>query len=175
VTQAPRPPGGGRCRVEPIDHRDPAMAGRIHAVWAQAAAQEAALLKATLPPSGAASVAARAAFFLGAWDSDDLLGALALGPGDEAGQLAITTLVVAPAWQRQGIARTLLAEALRRADARAGTVVTVVTAVANAPALALYRGCGFVEQRRGVIESVVGNGGGGESLLMVQLRRSPTA
>jgi ribosomal protein S18 acetylase RimI-like enzyme len=156
-------------RIEPIDPVDPATARRFHAVWAAAAAQEAALLQAPLPSTvpGAASTA----LLLGALDGDDLLGALALTPGDEAGQINITTLVVLPALQRQGIGRALLTEALRLADARAGTGVTVVTAAANAPALALYRGCGFVEHRRGVMASAAG----GEGLLMVQMRRPARA
>jgi ribosomal protein S18 acetylase RimI-like enzyme len=154
-------------RIERVDHVNAAMARRLRAVWAEAAAHEATLLQAPLPPSSALPAAASTAFVIGALDGDELLGALALGPGDEAGQLTISTLVVLPALQRQGIGRALLAEALRHADARAGTVVMVVTAAANAPALALYRGCGFVEHRRGVMQSAAGGAG----LLMVQLRR----
>jgi ribosomal-protein-alanine N-acetyltransferase len=147
------------------------MARRFHAVWAAAAAQEAALLQAPSPLPGALPGAASTALLLGALDGDELLGALALEPGDEAGQINITTLVVLPALQRQGIGRALVTEALRHADARAGTGVTVLTAAANAPALALYRGCGFVEHRRGVMASAAG----GDGLLMVQMRRPARA
>jgi ribosomal protein S18 acetylase RimI-like enzyme len=167
---AARPAGGG-WRVEPVDPLDPAMARRIHAVWAEAAAQEATLLGAPLPSSGPASLAGAAAFVLGALAGDELLGVLALGPGGEAGGIAIGTLVVLPAWQRHGIGRALLADALRRADARPGTVVTVVTAMTNTPALSLYRACGFVEQRRGVIESAAG----GDGLPVLMLRRPAAA
>jgi ribosomal protein S18 acetylase RimI-like enzyme len=161
------PPADRGWRVERVDHLDPAVARRIDAVRAQAAAHEAALLRAPLPVSGPASVAAATAFVLGALDGDELLGALTLERGEEAGGISIDTLVVLPAWQRQGIGRALLAEALQLADAQAGTAVTVVAAVANAPALALYRTCGFVEHRRGVIENAAGT----EGLPVVQLRR----
>jgi ribosomal protein S18 acetylase RimI-like enzyme len=50
-------------------------------------------------------------------------------------------------------------------------VVTVMTAAANAPALALYRGNGFVEHRRGLIDSAAG----GDGLPVLLLRRPAAA
>jgi ribosomal protein S18 acetylase RimI-like enzyme len=156
--------GGRGFRVEAIDHGQLATARRIHAIWAGAALQEAALLQASLPVSSAETVAASTACFLGALLGDELMGALAFQPDDAAQQVAITTLVVSPAWQRHGIASALVAEALRRAE---GRTITVVTAAANTPALALYRGFGFAERRRGVIE----NAAGGPALPIIELQR----
>ncbi|QDQ25050.1 GNAT family N-acetyltransferase [Chitinimonas arctica] len=65
----------------------------------------------------------------------------AVGYLAQAGQADICRLVVAPAWQRQGIARQLL-QALIDNDEYAA--ITVTTAAANLPALALYREMGFL-------------------------------
>jgi ribosomal protein S18 acetylase RimI-like enzyme len=100
-------------------------------------------------------------FFLGASRSGELLGALGIGPDDEADQLCINSLVVHPNAQRQGTGRALLTETLRRS---AGMVVAVSTGELNAPALALYREFGFVPYRRGEI--------GPEKLGLVKLRRA---
>ena len=153
--------------VEAINHRDAATAVHIHAVLMLASAQEAALLQTDHLPAlaqTAADVQASVAFYLGAVCGDVLLGALSLGPDDEAGQINIASLVVHPAHQRQGVATALLAEALRRAS---GMVVCVATAAGNSPALALYRGCGFVDYRSGVLSDA--------GLQMIKLRRAPTA
>jgi ribosomal protein S18 acetylase RimI-like enzyme len=160
-----------RWRIKRTDHVSLAMARRIRAVWAEAAAQEARLLQAPMPPLCVLPGPASKAIVIGALDNDELLGALVLEPTDEPGQLGISTLVVLPALQRRGIGRALVTEALLCADAAAGTVVTVVTALANAPALALYFGCGFVEHRRGMMAGAAGSDG----LLIVQLRRPAPA
>ncbi len=152
-------------RVEPIDHSQAEVAQRIHAVLMRASVVEAELLQnAQLPALAqtAAQLQATRAFYLGAWRGDELLGALGLGPDDEAGQIGITSLVVLPSHHRQGIASALVAQALQRA---AGMVVSVTTAARNAPALALYRGCGFVDYRQGKLDDT--------DLLMIKLRRAP--
>lgn len=103
-------------------------------------------------------------FYVGALRDDELVGALALGPDDEPGQINIASLVVHPARQRQGIARMLVHEALRRVD---GLALSAATGARNAPALALYREFGFVAYRRGTM--------GPEELEVVKLRRAGTA
>lgn len=154
-------------QITPLNHRDAATAARIHAVLLPAYAQEAQLLGARdFPPMrrSAADIQAEEAFYLGALDGDSLLGALALGPDEEPGQLLIGTLVVHPAQQRRGVARALLAEMLRQG---AGTAFAVATGADNLPALALYRGAGFVVYRHGTV--------GPEAMPLVKLRRPADA
>ena len=103
-------------------------------------------------------------FHLGAFAGDTLLGVVTVGPDDEPDQLCIGMLVVHPSAQRQGIARALMQDALRRGE---GMVFTVATAAANSPALALYRELGFVAYRHGSI--------GAEQLALVKLRRAVNA
>lgn len=147
--------------LQPIDPRDAAVAQRLHDLLVLAHAQEAAQLglAATLDRS-VADLAAGDAYTLGAFDEEALVGALALGPDDEPGQIAITLLVVHPAQQRRGIARALVTEALRRGP---GMAFSVSAGAANAPALALYAGLGFVPYRRGVI--------GAAAVPLLKLRR----
>lgn len=157
---SPMPP-----RIERLDPRDAAQAERIHAVLVLAHAQEARWLGLD-PPTPLRrtpeDVQASNEFVLGALGAgDELLGALCLGPDDEPDQIRITTLVVRPDRQRQGIASLLLDEALRRVD---GAALTVAAAAGNAAALALYRGFGFVEVRRGSL--------GPGALEMLKLRRA---
>ena len=72
--------------------------------------------------------------------------------------------MVHPSAQRQGIARALMQDALRRG---AGMVYAVATGAANAPALALYRELGFVAYRQGSM--------GTAQLALLKLRRDATA
>jgi ribosomal protein S18 acetylase RimI-like enzyme len=151
--------------VHAVPHADLAVATHIHAVMMLAYAQEAALLqvKHFVPlDKTVADVQASGDFFLAAYEADQLLGALSLGPDDEPDQLCINSLVVHPQAQRRGAARALLADCLRRTGP---AVVAVATGALNAPALALYRQFGFVEYRRGEI--------GPERLSLVKLRRLP--
>ncbi|WP_130429930.1 GNAT family N-acetyltransferase [Rivibacter subsaxonicus] len=153
-------------RIEPLDHREPALASRIHAVLMLAYAQEAKLLQvrhfAPLDRT-VEDIRSSREFFLGALRDQELLGVVGIGPDDEPGQICIASLVVHPAHQRQGIARALMLEALRRGE---GMVFSVSTGAQNAPALALYRELGFVDYRWGTI--------GAEQLALVKLRRPPT-
>ena len=152
-------------RIEPLQHRDAATAGRLHAVLMPAYEQEAALLGLRhCPPLARNSddVQRSSDMYFGALRGDELLGAISIGPDDEPGQLCITMLVVHPAHQRQGAARALLAEVLRLGQTQ---VFAVATGAANTPALALYREFGFVAYRHGVM--------GGASVPIVKLRRKP--
>ena len=154
-------------RIEPVDHRDLAAARQIHAVMLLAHAQEARLLQAEdFAPMARepADIQASDDYFIGAFRGDELLGCVSLGPDDEPGQISIASLIVHPAHQRQGIARALMAEALRRS---AGLALSVTTGAKNTPALALYGQLGFVVYRHGTL--------GTEELHIVKLRRAAAA
>lgn len=151
-------------QIVPLDHREAATARRIHAVLLPAHAQETLLMQmpgTPPPPRSAEDIQAENVLYLGALQGDTLLGALALGPDDEAGQLLITTLVVDPAHQRQGVARALMTALLQRA---AGAALAVTTGARNTPALALYRALGFEIYRHGTM--------GPAALPLVKLRRA---
>ncbi len=161
---------GAGLRITLLQHREPAVAVAVHHVLHLAYAQEAALLQVTqFAPLArtAADLQASSDFFLGAFLGDTLVGALSVGPDDEPGQICITTLVVHPAHQRQGVGRALTLSALQRG---AGAVFVVVTASANTPALTLYRALGFVDYRYGQIADI-----GAPALPIVKLRRMPMA
>jgi ribosomal protein S18 acetylase RimI-like enzyme len=150
-----------------LDHRDAAVAHHIHAVLLPAYAQEARLLQAQdFPPMqrSAEDIQADDAIYLGAQRNGTLLGAVALARDGEPGQLLITTLVVHPAHQRQGVARALMTALLARG---AGMAFGVATGARNAPALALYQALGFEIYRHGTV--------GPDALPLVKLRRPATA
>ncbi|MEO8056879.1 MAG: GNAT family N-acetyltransferase [Burkholderiales bacterium] len=151
-------------RIEPIDQRELPVAQAIHAVLLLAHAQEARLLgvKEFVPMAQVPEdLQGGPALFLGALRGGELLACVSLVPdADEPGQVAIGALVVHPAEQRQGLARALVNEALRRC---AGQVVSVTTGALNLPALALYQELGFAEYRRGTL--------GVEAIEVVKLRR----
>jgi len=157
--------------IQPLDHRQRAVAEQIHAVMRPAYAQEAQLLRVQQKlrhfaplDTTVEDVQRRVEFHLGAWSGDILQGVVSVGPDDEADQLCIGMLVVHPLAQRQGIARALMQDALQRGE---GMVFAVATAAVNAPALALYRELGFVAYRHGSM--------GAEQLALVKLRRAVKA
>ena len=158
--------------IEPIDPRDLLIARQIHAVLLLAHAQEAMLLQirhAHGLEQTPEDIQASTEVYLGAFRGGDrggaLVGAVSLRPDDEPAQINVAALVVHPQYQRQGIGRALMLEALRRGK---GTNFSVATGVHNLPALALYRSLGFVEYRRGILEA--------EAIELVKLRRlSPRA
>ena len=153
-------------RIEPLNHQDPAVAAKIHAVLILAYTQEAELLQVRhFAPLDRTpdDIRKSSEYFLGAVEGGQLFGSLSFGPDDEPDQINIGSLVVHPERQRQGIGRSLLAEVFRRGQ---GLVFSVSTGAKNAPALALYREFGFVVYRNGTI--------GPEALELVKLRtRAP--
>ena len=154
-------------RIEVVDQRELAVARQMHAVLLLAHAQEARQLGVQnfVPMARTAEdLQGSANFHLAAFHGDELVGAVILGADDEGDQISVVTLVVHPSHQRRGIARRLMCEALHRG---AGQVFSVCTAAANAPALALYRGLGFVVYRHGTL--------GPDALALVKLRRPPGA
>lgn len=154
-------------RIERLDPRGAEVAAQIHAVLVLAHAQEAQRLGLAQPAVLARStqdIQASGEFVLGALCGDELRGVLCLGPDDEGDQIRITTLIVHPAHQRQGLARRLLGEAVQRTE---GAALAVAAAAGNAPALALYGSFGFVEIRRGSL--------GPGALEMLKLRRAGQA
>lgn len=159
--------GAASVVIQPLDHRQRAVAEQIQAVMRPAYAQEATLLQVHrfAPLDTTVDDLMRSVeFHLGAWSGEALLGVVSVGPDDEPDQLRIGMLVVHPAAQRQGIARALMQDALLRG---AGMVFAVATGSANTPALALYRELGFVVYRHGSM--------GVEELALVKLRRAATA
>lgn len=162
----------GAPRIAPLDPRDAAVARQLHGVWSRAYTQESTLLGLKdFPPldRSVQDLQASTDHFIGAWRGDTLLGAVALArdaesPPASAPPLAINTLIVDPAHQRQGVARLLMNAVLQQAR---GAALTVATGAANAPALALYAEFGFALYRRGSM--------GPDELPVVQLRRLPDA
>ena len=138
-------------------------AEQIHRVWMQAYSQEALLLGArTFPPLRVTIEDLRASTetFFAAFVGQELVGSTSVERGVEGTN--ITSMVVAPAFQRRGAASQLLAEVLR---SYGSSPITVQTGVKNAPALALYAKAGFVP-----IEHWVA---GPEQLQLVKLHRPP--
>ncbi|MCA6217177.1 GNAT family N-acetyltransferase [Ideonella sp. B7] len=138
-------------------------AEEIHRVWLQAYAEEAVLLGAVdFPPLRVTVADLRAsteAFFV-ARLGRQLVGGISVERADEGPN--ISALVVAPAFQRRGIAGRLLAEVLRTHGA---SPLTVQTGAKNTPALALYARMGFQPVRRWEV--------GKEKLQLVKLLRVP--
>jgi GNAT superfamily N-acetyltransferase len=98
--------------------------------------------------------------FVGAFEDDVLAAVVSLCPDDDGRGMCLSSLVVHPAHQRRVLGRALGKSAIERV----GDVdFYVQTAVANAPALALYVSLGFSEQRRWCV--------GPESLELLELRR----
>lgn len=97
---------------------------------------------------------------LGAYGGDELVGAVGTCRDEEDPAINIASLVVSPAHQRRGVARTLVSAVIAQ---HAGVELTVQTGAANAPALALYAELGFVECRRWLV--------GDPPLELVRLRR----
>jgi GNAT superfamily N-acetyltransferase len=138
------------------------VAQQVHRVLTQAYTQEAQLLGLPdFPPlqRSVADLQADPDAYLGAFVQGELAGALAFGPDPEGGQLLVSLLVVAPAFQRRGVARALMARVLELAGV---WPVAVATAQANTPAVLLYQGLGFVAYRRGTV--------GTDALPIVKLR-----
>jgi ribosomal protein S18 acetylase RimI-like enzyme len=147
---------------------DPNVAGvaeAIHRVQQAAYRVEAELLGVTrFAPldQTVAEIRASGALYYGNHANNELVGVLAceLGAGDAP--CNIDALVVMPEWHRRGIATHLLMHLEWKHPGRA---FTVSTGIRNAPALALYRGWGFVEYAREIK--------GADPIEIVRLRRLP--
>ena len=148
-----------------VDHRDARVAAKLHAVQILAYRQEAELLGVKDFPPLTVSVSDIQELpekFLAIFAGDEIIGAVSIGPDEEAGTHTIGSLVVCPARQRQGVAMCLMAAV----TAEYGKVpMTVQTGAKNLPALALYAKFGFVEFKRWCV--------GNEKLELVRLRRPP--
>jgi ribosomal protein S18 acetylase RimI-like enzyme len=134
--------------IETLDHRDRAVAERVHAIQLAAYTQEARLLGVTdFPPlrQNIESIQRSEEQFLGAFVQGTLAGIAAIEQTPDAATICISSLVVMPAMQRRGVASALLREVLRRFGSHA---LVVSTAVGNGPALALYGSFGFAELDR---------------------------
>ena len=150
--------------VEHLNHRQRAVAEGIHSVQMAAYAQEAKLLEARdFPPLERTieDIQSSDELFLGVVEDSEIVGAISLSPDEEPGAMNITSLVVAPHRQHQGIGRLLLAAALEQSG---HAVLTVSTGAKNARALALYEQFGFSEYRRRRL--------GSELLEVIKLRRT---
>jgi len=147
-----------------LDHRDRAEAERILAVLHAGYAAEAALIGAPdFPPlrRTAAAVAASGNRFAGSFSGTALAGVIEFGDGDEEAAVDISSLAVHPRFARRGIGCELVRWVLERS---AGRAVTVSTARANVPAIALYGKLGFAVERSFVTP---------EGIECSALRRSP--
>ena len=152
-------------RVERVDHTQERVAREIHTVQMSTYAQEAKLLGAVYFPPLLRTVAdvrtCKEEFFV-AYVGDDLVAGLSIWPDPEGMGRNIASLVVAPPFQRRGIASHLMAEVILRYGA---STLTVQTGAKNTPALNLYAQAGFAELRRWLV--------GREHLELVKLRRLP--
>jgi ribosomal protein S18 acetylase RimI-like enzyme len=147
-----------------IDHRIQLLAQQIHVVWMAAYQQEAELLGLTrFPPleRRVDDILGSSEEFIGAFEAGTLAGVLSVCPDEEGRGISISSLVVHPAWQRRGLGLALVREITERYPA---SELTVQTAAANLPALALYARFGLKEYRRWTV--------GSEPLELVKLRRA---
>ena len=134
-----------------LAHPRAEVAADILVLMQSAHAQEAQWLNRrsqTPPPRALQDIQASGHFHLGALQGDRLVGLLVIAPDEEPGQLSINTLVVHPRAQRQGVGRSLVQDALQRAP---GVAFAVSAASANAAAMGLYSGLGFVPYRQGLM------------------------
>lgn len=130
-----------------LPHQQETWATRIHALQMRSYQQEADLLDLRpeqFPPlqTRVETVQADAARYFGLVDEQNLLALLALEDGTDSS--LISSLVVAPEYQGQGMARRLLREFCRY---HPPALLRVCTARANLPAVNLYQRTGFVIQR----------------------------
>ena len=141
--------------ITPLAHPHAEVAADILALMQLAHAQEADWLQIPnfIPlQQQVQDIQASNHFHLGAVQGERLVGVLVIAPDDEPGQLGITTLVVHPSAQRQGVGRSLVQDALQRGP---GVVFAVTAATANTAAMGLYRGLGFVPYRQGLLADVL--------------------
>jgi ribosomal-protein-alanine N-acetyltransferase len=76
-----------------------------------------------------------------AWDGDDMAGYIGFMIVDE--EAHVTTIATAPAFQRRGVARTLLIDGIRTLLPMGVKHLSLEVAASNEPAQTLYRRFGF--------------------------------
>ena len=139
--------------VRRIVNTDPAVAGAIYSVRQQAYTQEAELIGARdFPPLAVTTedLMSSQNDFLGAFLKTRLLGVLSIEVSPTLQRSMISSLVVLPSAQRQGVGRALVHEALALTGSRP---LWVQTALLNEPAVALYRDAGFTVHEHVVLAS----------------------
>jgi len=139
--------------VRRIFNSDHALAGEIYSVRQQAYTQEAKLIGARdFPPLTVTTedLMSSQNEFLGAFEKTRLLGVLSIEVSPTPQRSMISSLVVLPSAQRQGVGRALVREALALRGSRP---LWVQTALLNEPAVALYRDAGFTVQEHVVLAS----------------------
>ena len=149
-----------------VDHASESIARDIHTVQMSAYAQEAKLLRAIdFPPLRCTVDDIRTSYeeFWAAYYGEQLVGSISVQSARGQVSKSICSLVVAPAFQRRGIAKQLMAKILHLYG---GHGLTVQTGATNVPALNLYTQFGFLEYRRWPV--------GHEPLELVELRYLPT-
>jgi ribosomal protein S18 acetylase RimI-like enzyme len=131
-----------------LEHRVPAVAAAILAVQHAAYAKEARLIgvgRFAPLERRAADIESSGESFLGAYADGELAGVLSHEAGPLKNERTLSGLVVAPMWQRQGIATQLLDAFLQESGE---AHIYVSTASRNSAALPLYQAFGFVEYGR---------------------------
>jgi ribosomal protein S18 acetylase RimI-like enzyme len=141
-------------RPAELDLRAPGTAAEVYRVWTASYRLEAELLGVeNFPPLARSEeqIARSDNLFFGVFAAGELaaVAEVELASSEAA---TIAALVVHPDHFRQGHAGALVRDILRRFGDRA---VEVSTAVANKPALALYRTLGFAENRRWSTEGAI--------------------
>lgn len=150
-----------------INHRVHSIAQQIHSVQIAAYTQEAELIGITrFPPleRTVADLVQAQEEFLGAFDDERLIGALSVCPDEKGPGVNIASLTVHPSHERLGIGYALVQAAT---ELYGLSEMTVQTAAANSPALALYAKFGFEVYRHSSV--------GSEALAVVKLRREAGA
>jgi len=153
--------------IEILRHAEREVAERIHAVQLAAYAQEAELLQvASFPPlqRKVEDIQRSADRFFGACIGGALAGVVGIERSAVRSTLWISSLTVAPPYQRRGVARASLSAVLAQEEAEA---VMVSTDIRNEPALALYAGFGFVPVNHRTVD------GGRFELVELRRRRDP--
>jgi ribosomal protein S18 acetylase RimI-like enzyme len=139
--------------IRRIVNANPAVAGAIYSVRQQAYTQEAELIGAQdFPPLAVTTQDLMRSHnqFLGAFQETRLLGVLSIEVSPTLQRSMISSLVVVPSAQRQGVGRALIREAL----ALTGSYpLWVQTALLNEAAIALYQDAGFTVQEHVLLAS----------------------
>lgn len=126
-----------------LDHRDLHVAEKILAVQRAAYRQEAILLRVErFPPLDreVAEILCSEDRFFGAWIDGVIAGVASVESGNDQVHACISSMTVAPNYQRRGVASALMSRLLQEVGA---VPLTVSTGMLNKPALALYSAFGF--------------------------------